>query len=766
MRVLIVVHGCPPAAQGGSEIHAWDLARELSERHGDSVQVLTREQDPARDEHVVRREERDGIGIAWINNTFHSLRTFTDTYDDERITAVAAGVIDEFGPDIAHVHHLTCLSTGIVGALRSRGIPCVLTLHDYWLLCHRGQLLDISLEPCPGPEPAGCQRCLGTVPPAWAYALRSRVAAMARRLPAAGVRRVSAAAAWAARRWPGGLSRHSRPGSLPGPDEPGRRLDHMRQLCREVTYFLAPSRHIRERFVRFGIAPDRVGLSEYGTDRRRFAPSAPARAAGPPLRLGFLGSLMVSKGAHVLLEAFARLPPGSATLDIYGSPVPYHGDTSYARRIKPLLAAPGVRVHGPVGHDEVPGVMASLDALVVPSVWHENSPLVIREAFAAGVPVVASRAGGIPETVIDGVSGRLFEMGDPSDLLRVLSELVERPSTLAALRRGIPAVRDLADEAAFLHGLYLSLSRRSAIRPATAAIVINYRSPDDTLLAVRSLLSSNRPLDEVIVIDNDPDGDCRSALTRVLPAIIYAPMASNLGFPGGVNAGIDIARARGMARVLLVNSDALLRPDCVAELERVMDETSAAVVGPVLLSRRNPDLIATAGISYDRQSGRMRQLRYGERYQPKVGQLRTSVDAISGCVMLIDCTALDAAGGFDEAYFFGFEDIDFCARLRDAGHNVIVANRAVAYHEGGRSIGPESPRRLYFAARNHLRLARSIAPTAGFVISSWRVMYIVALNLAHAVRAPGATLPARLLAVLRGVRDHARGQYGGWPEKT
>lgn len=760
MRVLIVVHGCPPAAQGGSEIHAWDLAIELSGRQGHTVCVLTREQDSARDEHAVRREERDGIAIVWINNTFRGVRNFADTYDDDRITLVAEREIDEFGPDVAHVHHLTCLSTGIVAALRSRGIPCVMTLHDYWLLCHRGQLLDIALRPCQGPEPTGCQQCLGTAAPAWAYALRSAVGSISTRLPAAGTRRVDAVAAWAARQWRRYLAHHLRATDTFDPDAPARRLEHMRRVCAGVTHFLAPSIHMRNRFVQFGIAPDRIAVAEYGTDLRRFAPSAAGRPGSQPLRLGFLGSLMVSKGVHVLLDAFARLPPGSASLDIYGSPVAYHGDASYADRIRPLLDTPGVRVHGPVSHTEVPGVMASIDALVVPSIWHENSPLVIREAFAAGVPVVASRTGGIPETVIDGVGGWLFEIGSSADLGRVLTDLVARPEAIADLRRGIPAVRDLTDEAASLHELYVSLRRVSAPRHRTAAIVLNYRSPDDTLLAVRSLLSSDRPPDEVIVIDNDAAGAGRSSLAGVMPSIVYLPMAHNLGFPGGVNAGIRAARSRGVHRVLLVNSDALLRPDCLTELQRVMDETGAAVVGPLVLSRRNPDLVATAGVAYDRRSGRMRQLRHGERHESRVVQLRTSVDAVSGCVMLIDRSAFETAGDFDEAYFFGFEDIDFCARVRDGGHNVIVAHRAIAYHEGGRSIGPDSPRRLYFAARNHLRLARKVAPASGHLASFWRAGYVVALNLAHAVRASGSTRPARLGAVIRGVRDHIRGQYG------
>ena len=152
MRVLVVVHGFPPAAQGGSEIYAYEHARTLRRRHGDEVLVLTREHDVTRGEYTVRREARAGLLVAWVNNTFRSARSFEETYRNEAIDAVAGRLIAEFRPDVAHVHHLTCLSTNIVRLLAERGIPIIYTLHDYWLVCHRGQLLDANFRVCEGPS--------------------------------------------------------------------------------------------------------------------------------------------------------------------------------------------------------------------------------------------------------------------------------------------------------------------------------------------------------------------------------------------------------------------------------------------------------------------------------------------------------------------------------------------------------------------------------------------------------------------------------------
>ena len=116
---------------------------------------FTREQDPNRAEYDVRTEQRDGLRIVWVNNTFRNTRTFEETYRNEAIGAIASRVIDDFKPDVAHIHHLTCLSTTIVRSLAERRIPCFVTLHDYWLICHRGQLLDVDYRVCDGP---GCGR--------------------------------------------------------------------------------------------------------------------------------------------------------------------------------------------------------------------------------------------------------------------------------------------------------------------------------------------------------------------------------------------------------------------------------------------------------------------------------------------------------------------------------------------------------------------------------------------------------------------------------
>lgn len=762
MKILVVVHGFPPAAQGGSEIYAHAHARALRERHGDDIVVLTSEQDPSHAEYDVRAEQRDGLRIVRVNNTFRHTRTFEETYRNEVIGAIASRVIDDLKPDVAHVHHLTRLSTTIVRSLAERRIPCFVTLHDYWLICHRGQLLDVDYRVCDGPgtdATSDCGACLGPAAGAGPVGFIGAVAVreLERRLPTSPARHLRRMA----QRMAGVLSTDGAT-----EEQSRRRLAHMRAVCDDVTHFFAPSRHMRDQFVRFGVAPERITVTRYGFDQAGFRDIE--RTAAGRLRLGFLGSLMVSKGPDVLLRAIATLPRGSVSVDLYGAHVAYHGDDSYRQRLEPLLQQEAVRVHGAVAHERVAHALRTFDVLVVPSIWPENSPLVIHEAFLAGVPVVAARIGGIPEVVDDGRNGLLFRAGDAEDLARTLMRLVHEPGLLETLRAGIPPVRTIEEDVRLVRQVYEThvAARAAAPAPAVlrvAAVVLNYRTPDDTFLAVRSLLASRRPVD-VIVVDNDrvdSHGGAREILRNVGPKIRYLQAGRNLGFSGGMNLGIREALARGADRVLLVNSDVIVPPDCVERLERCLAASpGAGIAGPVVLARSEPDRIASLGMSYSPSSGRMRHRGFGSRFAAEDQPAARVVDGVSGCLMFVTRDVFDAIGLLDEDYFFSFEDLDFCLRARHAGFATVLTGTAAAYHEGGRSLPATSPRRLYFASRNHLLMAGRTGPPAGRLGSVWRVVSIVMLNLAHAALCRGGSLPARIRAVAQGTRDYVAGRFG------
>jgi GT2 family glycosyltransferase len=132
---------------------------------------------------------------------------------------------------------------------------------------------------------------------------------------------------------------------------------------------------------------------------------------------------------------------------------------------------------------------------------------------------------------------------------------------------------------------------------------------------------------------------------------------------------------------------------------------------------------------------------------------------VSGCVMLLTRDVIERVGHFREEYFFSFEDVDLCLRARAAGYRSLCVPAARAYHEGHTSIGRRSPKRLYFATRNHLKMAADASASPRLTRLA-RGGWIVGLNAAYALTSADAPLVPGLAAVVRGAWHHLRGRYG------
>ena len=104
----------------------------------------------------MRRSADGPVRVTTINNTFQSCVSFEASYANPAIERIAGGVLDDWQPDVVHVQHLTCLSTGIPGRPRAVASLSSMTLNDYWLICHRGQLVDLDGRRCDGSDSGGC----------------------------------------------------------------------------------------------------------------------------------------------------------------------------------------------------------------------------------------------------------------------------------------------------------------------------------------------------------------------------------------------------------------------------------------------------------------------------------------------------------------------------------------------------------------------------------------------------------------------------------
>ena len=725
MRILLAHHTYATEAGGGSALYAADLARALAGAH--EVTVLHREADASRPDYDLRRSAGGGVSVVSLNNLH---RDGFESYRDPRVTEAAEGLLDEIDPDVVHVGHLTGLSTGLVFAARRRGAAVVITLHDFWPVCPLGQLLDRRLQVCPGPSPRRCLGCVGeqVVAPA-------AVGRLARGISFAG---------------PAGRALALLAGR--GQDRIARRLDHMAGVLRAADLLISPSRFLRDRLAALGAPPMEVVPNGHAPLR---LPPRVADADGR-VRFGFVGTAIPSKGVHVLAEAIRRLGDPRAALRIHGRFAAYHGDEGYEERVRTLLGPLSAEaLCGPIAPGGLPDVLARLDVLVVPSLWEENAPLVVEEAFLARLPLVVSDHGGLAERVREGVDGLRFRPGDVDHLASVLRRLLDEPELRGRLGSAPPAVPTMDEHVRVLEGLYAAARRRFRARSGRVGVVVlDHGHAEETRAAVRSCLDPLL-LPRVLVVENGP-----SEVAGLPAEVAVLRLPENQGYAGGMNAGIARLHADGCDRFLLLNNDAVLEPGCLHALAEALEDPRLAAVGPVVLRARD-GRVESRGARFDPRWGRFRLLGHGAH--PGLGEGTVPVGALSGAVWMLSAAALERVGPLPESYFLSFEETDWCLRAREAGLGLAVVLGAAARHGGSRTLGPGSPDRLYYAARNHLWAAWRLQPRGP--LARWaRNAFITALNLAHALRQAQVRRPAAVRAVLAGARDFRRGRLGPRPE--
>ena len=455
MRILQVCHHFLPRHRAGVEVYTDGIARALLKR-GHEVTVLTTDDDGTRRPWSLRRDEQDGLSVLSIAHP-RVARSPDDTLGRKEVDEAFVRALDETQPEVVHFQHLMYVGLSAPARVRERGIRSVMTLHEYWLLCARGgQMLRADGEVCAEAERETCARCLGDF-------RFGRTPGEARIACVCGwVRRLTGWDPFPALKRMKERGQDRKPSAdmalRHGPPEGmldwiDRRSDRVRALWDVVDRFLCPSRFLMETFVRGGWPADRMRWSPYGIPMTAFD-TQPSPSVSAPLRIGFIGTVTPAKGPDVLARAQALLPRGTSTLSIWGSVT---ASPSYAARVRASLVPGEASFAGPFPAGCSGEALAQIDVLVVPSIWYENAPLVISEAFRNEVPVVASRLGGMAEMVTDGVDGCLFDAGSADDLARVLRTLGEDRDVLARLRTGITSPRTVDDDAGALESVYEEL---------------------------------------------------------------------------------------------------------------------------------------------------------------------------------------------------------------------------------------------------------------------------------------------------------------------
>jgi len=219
---------------------------------------------------------------------------------------------------------------------------------------------------------------------------------------------------------------------------------------------ISPSRFLRSKYLESGaFEPHSFLFSDNGmrTDHVQALDKVPDPEGR--LRFGFVGSLVWYKGGEVMLRAMRGLDPRKAVLNVYGTWDP-EGDPHHAE-LQELARDAAVDFQGRFDNSRLSEVYAEIDVLVVPSIWFENSPITIHEAFLTGTPVLASDIGGMAEFVRDGVDGLHFETGNAEDLARKMQRFVDEPGLVDELSRDFMEIKSIAQNGEELEFRYRGL---------------------------------------------------------------------------------------------------------------------------------------------------------------------------------------------------------------------------------------------------------------------------------------------------------------------
>jgi glycosyltransferase involved in cell wall biosynthesis len=443
MRVLLVLHFFLPRHSAGTEVYTDSIARALKQR-GHDVHLFFTEKVLSRHNYTLERREWHGIPCHVLTNNL-LYASFDETFANPEVERQFRVVLDDVRPDVVHVQHVMLLSMGLPAIAKERGIPVLMTLHDFFLACARfGQLLEHGERVCTGPEPKKCANCMADFKFAQTKLQQRMISAIRWTKNVAGfdlapvvdvlrglpLVRGGGDAPSATQDEKADRARRARVDSFAPLFK--RRDKAFHALARHVDRFLAPSNTVREGMAAFGLPKRKIHVLPLGIEMPAHAERK--RREHDHVVFGFIGTLAPHKGVHVAIEAM-RFMKGHGRLLVFGRR-DYYPD--YVARLEQLAQGLDVDLKGPVPRRDLAKAFAQIDVLVVPSIWFENFPIVIQEARAAGVPVVASNLGGMAEAVRHDVDGLLFAPGDAKALARAFAVFVQDRAVIERMRAAAP----------------------------------------------------------------------------------------------------------------------------------------------------------------------------------------------------------------------------------------------------------------------------------------------------------------------------------------
>ena len=378
-KILIVSHGHPDHSKGGAEVAAYNLFKEYERQGLDTVFLARSDQ-----------SSHGGSAFSTINSDreilFHTHMSdffLFQSGNKKHIWQDFRGLLEKYQPTVVHFHHYIHMGLEMIREVKNT-LPdarIVVTLHEYLAICaNNGQMVKPGkqMKLCYKSSPTDCARCFPERSAA-DFFLREK---------------------------------------------------YIKSIFALVDKFVSPSHFLIDRYKQWGIPEEKMIMIENGQPEVEAPPPRPLAEGEVRGRFAFFGQINPFKGVDVMLEAFNLLPDEvkeKVHLDIHGANLEVQTE-EFQEKIYGLLEELGdlVTLHGPYESHEIGRLMEQTDWVIIPSVWWENSPMVIQEAFNHGRPVIGSDIGGMAEKVGSNDNSLCFRTRNPVSVSKKITEVLEQ----------------------------------------------------------------------------------------------------------------------------------------------------------------------------------------------------------------------------------------------------------------------------------------------------------------------------------------------------
>jgi glycosyltransferase involved in cell wall biosynthesis len=381
-RILVISHAHPDFSLGGGELAAYNLFKEYQKNLNIENAWFLARADRGRGPtgQISLRRKNEYLWEQSVND-WHRMKAV----HQESVFTWFADLIRALKPSVVHTHHYAHLGLEYLRVIKQVDpkIRIIMTLHEYMAICkNQGQMIKTkSFKLCSNSSPDDCAKCF--------------------------------------------------PDN--SPEDFWLRKHYFLSYFDFVDQFVSPSEFLRKRYIDWGIKDEKIAVIENGqVDEKALKPRV-LPMNGLRNRFGYFGQITQYKGLDVILEALTIMNEKESeqiVLEVHGANLELQNEefvTKVKQLSKPLIDRGIVQWIGPYHPDELRSRMASIDWVVVPSIWWENSPMVIQEAFSCGRPLIVSDIGGMKEKVTHNVDGMHVSNLQPKKWATALLEACASP---------------------------------------------------------------------------------------------------------------------------------------------------------------------------------------------------------------------------------------------------------------------------------------------------------------------------------------------------